>query len=82
LIIVQKMQHHGLYTVGTHHKKFGGKKEKYFVECQRKTLREALLCRVSARGHSAKYILKIKTIFAECMSVSARQKIVYRVSDP
>jgi hypothetical protein len=45
-----KIEHLGLCNVGTHHKKFGGKKEKrkiYFAEYQRKTFNTTLLYRVS-----------------------------------
>jgi hypothetical protein len=64
------MARYGLYTVGTHHKKFGGKKKK-----------RNILCRVSKEDTRQSTFLKIKTIFAECVSVSTWQRILCRVSD-
>jgi hypothetical protein len=51
------MVHVGLHSVGTYHKKFGGKIKKikkYFAECQEDGTRQSNLYRVLDEGHSAK----------------------------
>jgi hypothetical protein len=45
-----------------------------FVECPLADTRQNILCRVSPIGHSAKLILKIKKIFAECQIVGTQQR--------
>jgi hypothetical protein len=46
----------------------------YFTEGQMFDTRQIGLCRVPDRGHSAKYILKFKKIFAECKITDTRQR--------
>jgi PleD family two-component response regulator len=61
-IIVPKMEHVSLHSVGTNHKRFGSKKKKMeinFAECPNKTLDKTCFAECRLDRHSAKYILKI-----------------------
>jgi hypothetical protein len=76
-----KMVHVGLYSVGTHHKKFGRENKKnknVLCRVSRDDTRQRSLCRVSTGWHSAKYR---EIIFAECHPGDTRQRGLCRVPD-
>jgi hypothetical protein len=59
-IIVSKIEHVSLHSVGTNHKKFGYKKKKieiYFFECLGKALDKTCFAECRLNRHSAKYLL-------------------------
>jgi hypothetical protein len=80
-----KMEHVGLHSVGTNHKKFGWENKKiikmYFVECPRMALGKARFAECQAWDTRYRVFKNIKTIFAECLSAGTRQRTLCRVPD-
>jgi hypothetical protein len=75
-----KIEHVGLHSVGTHHKKFGGKRKNANILCRvsKKYTRQSILCRVPTGS------TRQRSFFAECQclalgTVNSRQ--LYTAAD-